>query len=59
MDAPSRFNSNISFSANFLSQTMHCFEGCTSESVHVLHVTCPQGFITERKYNMRNADFGR
>lgn len=37
---------------------MHCFEGLTSESVHVLHVTCPQGLATERRRGQKHKDNG-
>jgi hypothetical protein len=44
---PSRFISIKSFSLTFVSHTIHCSAFRTSESVHVLHTTCPHGFATD------------
>ena len=36
----------MSLSPSSLSHATHCFDVLTRESVHVLHTTCPHGFIT-------------
>lgn len=46
---PSRCNSMMSFA--FPSQTIHCFEGRTRVSVHVLQVTWPHGLLTFEAVN--------
>jgi hypothetical protein len=50
--APSRLSSMMSLSPSFASQTMHCIDARVSVSVHVLHVTWPQGFATVQKKKM-------
>ena len=45
---PSRISSMTPLSPSSTTQTMHCFVGVTSVSVHVLHGKCPQGFISIR-----------